>query len=253
MADFWGQIPGGYQTPGQGTFTETTASGPSSYWYDYFQQQAGAPAPTPVFNTTNQDQARTQQMQVIQDLQRAAAGDPNSMAQRQLRDAYAGAQSQQSSLGSTMRGQSAGAAQRSIQQGQQGLQRQLPGDAQMLQLQEQQAAQQMLAQLLSQQQAQDIAQAQGMANTTLGGQALDDQMRDFYLNGMLGADIGATERQNAITRAQLGFQEGNAALRDQLIRSGMQGLGTGLATASNFGGGTSRRGTHNDDTGGSHA
>lgn len=227
----------------------------NGYWYDYFQQQAGVPAPTPVFNTTNQDQARTQQMQVIQDLQRAAVGDPNSMAQRQLRDAYAGAQSQQSSLGSTMRGQSAGAAMRGIQQGQQALQRQLPGDAQMLQIQEQQAAQAMLAQLLAQQQAQDITQAQGMANTTLGGQAIDDQMRDFYLNGMLGADIGATERQNTITRAQLGFQDDMAALRDQMIKNGMQAAGTGISTASNYFGnsGSGHTGTHEYGTGGSHA
>lgn len=226
----------------------------NGYWYDYFRQQAGAPAPTPVFNTTNQDQARTQQQQVIQDLQRQAAGDPNSRAQQQLRQSYANAQSQQSSLGSTMRGQSAGAAMRGIQQGQQGIQRGLIGDQQMLQAQEQQAAQSMLAQILAQQQAQDIAQSQGMANTTLGGNALDDQMRDFYLNGMLGADIGATERQNATARTRLGFNDNMASLRDQLIRSGMQGLATGAATAGNFSSGsTGHTGVHDFDIGGTHA
>lgn len=206
------------------------------FWYDYFQRQAAQPYAATPFQTGNQDQARLEQQRVIQALQAQAAGDPNSQAQQQLRDSYGLAQSQQSSLGSTMRGQSAGAAQRGIQQGQQQIQRGLPGDQQMLMLQEQQAAQSMLAQLLAQQQQQDIAQAQGAANTALGSQGIYDQLRDFYLSGMLGADTAATERGNAIGRAQLGFDEGTANLNTQLMQGGANAFGTGLATASQWGG-----------------
>jgi hypothetical protein len=237
MADFWGQIQGGYQTPGQGTFSETTASGlhpTSSYWDDYFRQQMQVQPPTPVFNTTNQDQARTQQQQVIQDLQRSAAGDPNSRAQQQLQQANMGAQSQQSSLGSTMRGQSAGAAQRSIQAGQQDIQRQLPGDQQMLMAQEQQAAQSMLAQILAQQQSQDISQATAMAQGQLSGQsALDNFYRQMF-GGAL--ESGAAGQQNALNMglAAQGFDLEGKAINQGLYRDLMNASATATASAGNM-------------------
>ena len=139
------------------------AANKNPYWDQYFKDQFGANLPSYSYASGNQDQARAQQMQVIQDLQRQAAGDPNSLAQQQLSQGYGAAQAQQSSLGSTMRGQSAGAAARSTMAGQQGIQRGYAGDQQMLQAQEQQAAQAMLAQLLAQQQGQDITQATDMA------------------------------------------------------------------------------------------
>ena len=170
-------------------------------------------------------------------MQRLAAGDPNSAAQQQLRQGYGAAQSQQASLGSTMRGQSAGAAMRGVQAGQQGIQRGYAGDSQMLQLQEQQAAQQMLAQMLAQQQGQDIAQAQGMAQGQLGAQSMDDALRQFYLSGMLNSDLLATEQQNQIARAGLGFQDQMNALTQQLVNNGVNAFGTGVTTAANtFGG-----------------
>lgn len=217
-------------------------SSQNPYWYDYFNSQYSRPYQATDFQTANQDQARAEQQRVIQALQAQAAGDPNSQAQQQLGQAYQGAQSQQSSLGSTMRGQSAGAAMRGIQAGQQGIQRSLPGDQQMLMLQEQQAAQAMLAQLLAQQQGQDISQAQGMANTALGSQGIYDQMRDFYLNGMFNADVGATERGNSIARAQLGFDDGTRDLNTQLFQQAAGATAGAIGTASQFGGG--RTSTH---------
>ena len=218
------------------------------YWYNFFQSQYDRPYQATSFQTTNQDQARLEQQRVIQALQAQAAGDPNSQAQKQLAQAYQGAQAQQSSLGSTMRGQSAGAAMRGIQAGQQDIQRSLPGDQQMLMLQEQQAAQAMLAQLLAQQQGQDITQATGMANTAMGSQSIYDQMRDFYLNGMFNSDVGATERGNAIARAQLGFDEGTRDLNNQLLQQGAGAVSGLLGTASKFGSSPGHTASHPDST-----
>jgi hypothetical protein len=161
----------------------------------------------PQFQTGNQDQARLEQDRVIQDLQRAARGDPNSLAQQQLSQGYQNAQSQQSSLGSTMRGQSAGAAMRGIQQGQQGIQRGLAGDQQMLQLQEQQAAQQMLAQLLAQQQGQDITQATGMAQGVNQGNAMNEEMAQFYAQSGLDAGLNRENRDRDARLAALGINQ----------------------------------------------
>jgi hypothetical protein len=197
----------------------------------------------PTFQTANQDQARTRQQQVIQDLQRAAMGDPNSRAQQGLREAYGAANSQQSSLGSTMRGQSAGAAMRGVQQGQQGLHRNMVGDQQMLQLQEQQAAQQMLAQLLSQQQGQDIAQAQGMAQGVNQGNAMDEAMRQFY--AQQGSGLNQEQGQIGMERnaAQLGFDLEGRNTTNRLLRQGAGALATAFATGSSQGGGKSSQQT----------
>ena len=108
------------------------AGGPD-FWDQFLKEQAGASGlQMPGFNTGFQDQDRLQQQRVIQELQAQAAGDPNSQAQQQLQQGYQSAQGQQSSLGSTMRGQSAGAARQGIAAGQQGIQRGYVGDQQML-------------------------------------------------------------------------------------------------------------------------
>lgn len=211
----------------------------NGYWYDYFRGQYDRPYQQTPYGTHNQDQARLEQQRVIQDLQRQAAGDMNSQAQGQLRQGYQQAQGQQASLGSTMRGQSAGAAMRGIQQGQQGIQRGFAGDQQMLKLQEQQAAQAMLAQMLEQQRNQDFALSQNITQNTLGQQGLYDQGRDFYLNGMLGTDLAATENQNAIARAQLGFEDKMRDLNERLIQGGMNAGATAAGTYFGMGKGGS--------------
>jgi hypothetical protein len=197
----------------------------------------------PTFQTGNQDQARLRQQQVIQDLQRAAMGDPNSRAQQGLREAYGAANSQQSSLGSTMRGQNAGAAQRSIASGQQGLHRNMVGDQQMLQLQEQQAAQQMLAQLLAQQQGQDISQAQGMAQGVNQANAMNEAMRQFY--AQQGSGLNQEQGQIGAERnaAQMGFDLEGRNTTNRLLRQGAGALATAFATGSSTGGGSSTQQT----------
>lgn len=226
--------------------------GGANYWRDLYMQQANTRRPDIGMSLTNQDQARLEQQRVIQALQQQARGDLNSLAQQQLQRGYGQARAQQSSLGSTMRGQGAGAAMRGIQQGQAGIQRGFAGDQQMLMLQEQQAAQALLAQMLQQQQGQDIGQAGAMSNTTLGSQGLDDAMRQFYVGGALGMDLAATERENAIERAKLGFQDANTALTQQLLNMGAQGAATGVATASNFFGPKQQTGFNTDTLMGSN-
>jgi len=204
------------------------------YWSQFFLN-GPASVQMPQFQTANQDQARTEQQRVIQALQAQAAGDPNSLAQQQLANAYQGAQSQQSSLGSTMRGQSAGAAMRGIQAGQQNIQRNLPGDQQMLMLQEQQAAQSMLAQLLAQQQGQDITQAQGMANTQLQGQQLEDAIRQFYASQGLGHDIEQAQIASERNAGKLGFDLAGKDITNRFLNQATQAGAAAIGTIGSFG------------------
>lgn len=212
--------------------SERAAADAGARWWEQHYLNGPASVQMPQYQTANQDQARTQQTQVIQDLQRAAAGDPNSRAQQQLAQGYGAARAQQASLGSTVRGQSAGAAMRGIQQGQAGIQRGFAGDQQMLQLQEQQAAQAMLAQLLAQQQGQDITQAQGMANASLGAQGLNNAMQQFYAQQSL--DTGLNREQTDWDRvlAQYGFDLESQNVANGLIRQGTQAAGSLLGTAA---------------------
>lgn len=207
----------------------TTGSAGGNYWSNFYRN-GPASVQMPGFQVGNQDQARLQQQQVIQALQAQAAGDPNSMSQQQLQQGYANAGSQQSSLGSTMRGQSAGAARRGIQAGQQGIQRGYAGDQQMLMAQEQQAAQAMLAQLLAQQQGQDINQAQGMAQGQLQGSALDEAMRQFYASQGSRFNVEQGQLQGEHNRAQLGFDLESADVTNRLLQQGARGAGTALST-----------------------
>ncbi len=203
----------------------------TNYWSNYFMQ-GPASVQMPTFQTGNQDQARTQQQQVIQDLQRLAMGDRNSASQQQLKNAYGAATSQQSSLGSTMRGQGAGAAQRGIRAGQAGINRGLAGDQQMLQLQEQQAAQAMLAQLLAQQQGQDITQAQGMAQGANQAAAMEEAMRQFYAQQGSGLNMEQGQIASERNNAQMGFDLAGRNTTNRLLRQGVQ---AGAATIGTIG------------------
>ena len=211
---------------------------------DWSQQAINGPPQTFAsgYQTGNQDQARLQQMQVIQDLQRQAAGDPNSLAQQQLQQGYGAAQSQQSSLGSTMRGQSAGAASRSTMAGPQGIQRGYAGDQQMLQAQEQQAAQAMLAQLLAQQQGQDINQAQGSASASLSADGLNDAMKQFYMSTGVAGDTSSLQTLNDFNRARYGFDLEAQKVQDDIQRRAITGATTGgMAALSAFGGSSPKK------------
>ena len=174
--------------------------------------------------------ARWYQNQVIQALQRQAAGDMNSQAQQQLRDSFQRARAQQASLGSTMRGQSAGAAMRSIQAGQQGISRGQTGEEQMLKLQEQEAARAMLAQLLAQQQGLDIRQAGIGSDYRLG----DASLSDIGLRGGLSDTFAQMMNQSNydITGRNIrsGLAADDAQRRGQQIQQGIDTGAGALAT-----------------------
>lgn len=194
----------------------------SRVWEDYFSNEYSNAQnmALPQFNTANQDQARLQQQAVIQQLQQQAAGGPLSEPlQQQLRQGYNQASAQQSSLGSTVRGQSAGAAMRGTQARQGQLQRGFAGDQAELQAQQQQAAQALLGQLLAQQRDQDIQGAQMAADGTLRGRGtVDDYMRSVLGAGL---DVTSGDRQRLIdsVRSSMGFED-----RDKLPASAYSGL-----------------------------
>ena len=225
----WGGAAPWKAIPGMPATQNPAKTPEANYWSNFYQNGPNA-VTMPQFQTGNQDQARLQQQQVIQDLQRQAAGDPNSLAQQQLQQGYGAAQAQQSSLGSTMRGQSAGAAMRGVQAGQQGIQRGYAGDQQMLQQQEQQAAQAMLAQLLAQQQGQDITQATGMANGQLQGNALEEAMNQFYAGQGSKFDVNRGDIGGGYNSAQMGFNLDRSKITNDLFNRGVQAGATGLST-----------------------
>lgn len=176
------------------------------------------------------DDPRRYQSQVIQALQQQAAGDMNSQAQQQLRDSFQRARAQQASLGSTMRGQSAGAAMRSIQAGQQGISRGQAGEEQMLKLQEQEAARAMLAQLLAQQQGLDIRQAGIGSDYRLGDTSLSDRGLLSSLGGDINKLISGKQYSNEVVGAMIGQ---NISQGDLNWRRGQQAAGAaGTATAT---------------------
>lgn len=225
-----GEYLGGYYKDPQFSMALTPSSDP---WRGLLGQPVGNR-----FGALNntQDQSRLEQQRVIQDLQRQAAGDPNSLAQQQLRQGYGAARAQQSSLGSTMRGQSAGAAMRGVQQGQQGIQRGYAGDQQMLQLQEQQAAQAMLAQLLGQQQQQDIAWATGQADISNQRGGLDAAMQQFLTQTSLGLDKGERDINLDRVRTMLGLDLDQRASDRNALNNVVNATATGLGTYFTSGG-----------------
>lgn len=205
-------------------------------WNSFFQRASGAPSmQMPGLNAGLANNDRLQQQRVIQELQAQAAGNMNSQAQQQLGQGYQQARAQQSSLGSSIRGQSAGAAQRGIMQGQQGLQRGFAGDQQMLKLQEQQAAQQALQQLLAQQYGQDVNQANMMTQGNLQGQALNQAMREFYQNSGLDRDLSMGQLRNEELSANAGFDLERGDLTRRNVDRGVNAASTGLATLAQLG------------------
>ncbi len=202
-------------------------------WHKYFSNgMSASPLAMPGFNGGLANNDRIQQQRVIQELQAQASGNMNSQAQQQLGQGYQQARAQQSSLGSSIRGQSAGAAQRGIMQGQQGLQRGFAGDQQMLKLQEQQAAQQALQQMLAQQYGQDISQAGYAGKGALEGRELNELMKQFYTSGAVGMSIADSQYGSDYRRAEAGMDLDEREIRDGQINKLLGASATGLATTA---------------------
>lgn len=225
------------QNPNQVSLGTTPGAEGNRYWSSYFSQGAQAAPRAPIgFDTQNADQARTWQQQIMQDLQRQAAGDLNSRAQQGLTGAYAQARAGQSALGSGLRGTGGGAGLRAGAMGAGNVQRGYAGDQQMLLLQEKQAAQAALAQQLAAMRQQDAGQAQAMAGNSIANQSLNNAMQQFYTQGGIQSDIGAQQTQAERARATLGFDlEGRNIQSEMLNRAAGAAATAGGAAAHAWG------------------
>ena len=206
-----------------------------NFWNSYFAAGAQAAPHAPVgLNLGNQDAARTWQQQLMQDLHRQAAGDPNSRAQQSLAGAYTQARAGQSALGSSIRGTGGGAGLRHGVMGAGNVQRSFAGDSQMLMQQEQQAAQALLAQQLAAQRQQDAQQAAMTAQNAQQNQSLEDAMRQFYTGGGINAGLAQLQTAGDRARVTLGFDLENQDLQGQLYNRMAGAAGTAGATAARF-------------------
>lgn len=234
-----GGVTWGGAVPGSGTGGPNK---PNDFWGNFFSAGAGNTRAPIGLDTTNADQARGWQQNLMQDLQRRAAGDPNSRAQQSLTQGYADARAGQSALGSSMRGTGGGAGLRAGVQGAGNVQRGYAGDQQMLMTQEKQGAQALLAQQLAQMRGQDAGQAGMAAQNMMGNQGLDDAMSQFYTSQGIGHDIAGTQRAVDLGRASLGISDA----RNEIGREGAKDLAqagaTGLATISRFAGSGGNKG-----------
>lgn len=198
-------------------------------WGDYFQSQADQSwrLPQVQYNYDPSQQMRNYQDTLIQSLQAQATGSRETQAQNQLGAGFRSALAQQSSLGSSARGLSSGAAMRGIGQRQAAVRSELPGQQQMLQLQEQQAAQALLQQLMEQQRQQDFSDAENRAQTALAQQ----DMLNRYRQSLMGAGIeGQSAQQGRLLDSELASKGLNLE-RQQMDRQFMQDLMGGGAAA----------------------
>jgi len=120
------------------------------------------------------DAFRNEQMRMIQALQQAAQGDPNSRAQQQMRDIYQQQRGQISSGISGSRGVAAGAAQEMIQRNQAAADQSYNLDSRALMSQEQMRAQQALLTELGYARDQDLNAEESRQTRFLENQALVD-------------------------------------------------------------------------------
>jgi hypothetical protein len=223
------------QNPNQVSLGTTPNSEGNRYWSNFFAQGAQAPARAGIaYDTTNADAARGWQTQMMQDLQRQAAGDPNSRAQQGLTAAYGQARAGQSALGSGLRGTGGGAGLRAGAQGAGNVQRGYAGDQQILMTQEKQAAQAQLAAQLAQMRGQDAMQAQGAASNAMGNQSLNDAMQQFYVGGGIGADVASTQTAADRARATMGFDLEGKDIESQLLNRFGGAAATAGATGARF-------------------
>lgn len=209
-----------------------TTVGP--YWSEWNKNQyKNASRPDVVLDDMGREYARNQQEAFIQQLHRLAQGDPNSLAQQQLRQSTQMAQGQVGGAlaargnlggaGATMR--QAGAVQGAI--GRMGT-----DQGRVLQMQEQAAAQQALAQALAAQRGQDVGQANMMSDAALKNAALNDALQQFYFGSGMRYDVNRAQQDLEGARAELGFGLENQRLDDRFNSWLAQGAAGASGAAS---------------------
>lgn len=222
------------QNPGSVSLSLTPGATPGGdFWRNYFQQGMNSTRAGVPLDTSNANAARTWQQQLIQDLQQQAAGNPNSVAQKQLESSYTNARAGASALGSSVRGTGGGAGLRAGVQGAGNVQRGFEGDKAALMLQEQQAAQALLAQQLAAERGLDASQAQAMAQNSLANTGLDNAMMQFYTGGGINNALAGTNINNDRARATMGFDLEGRALENELMNRYAGAAATATAAAGN--------------------
>lgn len=206
-------------------------NGSSRYWQQWLADQRNKQRNNPTYDTTNQNQDRNNQNNLIQQLQGLASGDPNSAAQQQLRGAYQASQAQQNAL--ALSGREGTAGSRGMQatmnnaasaQGQ-------AVDSHMLMLQEQAAAQAALAQVYAAQQNGDIADANNAAQTNIRNSAANDAMSQFYGQFGVNGSTGDYQRQADAMLAALGYNLDQQNFQKQFAGMATQAAGGLLSSA----------------------
>lgn len=144
---------------------------------------------------------RNEQLRMIQALQQAAQGDPNSRAQQQMRDIYQQQRGQISSGISGARGVAAGAAQEMIQRNQAAADQAYNLDSRMLMSHEQDRAQQALLTELGYARDQSINEMDEFAKYQQMQARLGDDMTRFGLAREFGRDQQARDERIAEIRA----------------------------------------------------
>lgn len=226
-----------------GTGTESSAYDPSlgQWWQNFFATDKSGPSAVG-YDTTNSEQARGWQQQLVQDLYKQASGSLDTRAQQSLAQNTQNAAAQQQALGSSIRGAGGGAGLRAGSMGAGNVERGLAGQQQMLKTQEQQQAQSALAALYAQMRGMDQSQAQAGANVALQNQSLlNDWLYGREQQSAQGGMQNEQQQAEAI-RALLGIQQNYTDWANQMAAKGIQAGATLFGTLSQSGGSGSEAG-----------
>jgi hypothetical protein len=177
------------------------------------------------------DYFQNEQLRMIQALQQAARGDPNSRAQQQMRDVYQQQRGQIASGISGARGVAAGAAQEMIQRNQAAADQAYNLDSRSLMSQEQLRAQQALLTELGYNRDQNINKEEERLRAALGLQTQQDNQTRFDLSRDYSRDRRKAQDAIDLLLAQLNQDISNRAYNDELTRKLIEAGATGSSAA----------------------
>lgn len=176
---------------------------------------------------------RNEQLRMIQALQQAARGDPNSRAQQQMRDTYQQQRGQISSGISGARGVAAGAAQEMIQRGQTAADQSYNLDSRALMSQEQQRAQGALMTELGYARDQGINEMDEATKYRMMLDRLGDDMTRFDKGREFTKDEQERQDREAAARAAIGLDWQNQERALANLNRYLEGGASILETYSN--------------------
>lgn len=246
MARKLGESEGGYRPAAAGSTTDTgredtsqisetargTYTGGTARPYAPPQTRPFVPVQQQVSNVAtlpSPSAFQNEQLRMIQALQQAARGDPNSRAQQQMRDIYGQQRGQISSGISGARGVAAGAAQEMIQRNQAAADQSYNLDSRVLMSQEQQRAQQALMTELGYYRDQGINEAETEANFQQRLGQMGDSMSAFDTGREFNNAKSLLDLNTAQARAKRGLDWQNQASQDAQNRQYLEGVASLIA------------------------